>query len=95
MSPLNLVRVSVSMERTQGRPEIAIALTDGLVALDRPDLAGAAIHAFPGGELPGKPNGACSLAESVACTHRTFVPGMLSARRGSAAPFVTGAIALL
>ena len=43
MSPLNLVRVSVSMERTQGRPEIAIALTDGLVALDRPDLAGAAI----------------------------------------------------
>jgi len=95
MNPLSLLRVSVSMERTQGRPQIAIALIDGLVAVDRPDPASTTIHALPGRELSGKPKGACSLAESVTCTHGRFVAGMLTARRGSAAPFVTGATALL
>jgi subtilisin family serine protease len=95
VNPLDLVRVSVLMEHTQGRPEIAIALIDGPVALDHPDLAGATVRALPSREFPGKPNGGCSLADSMACTHGTFVAGMLFARRGSAAPAICPACTLL
>jgi len=90
MSPLDLVRLSALMERTQGRREITVALVDGPVALNHPDLAGASIR-----ELPGKPKGACSLADSVACAHGTFVAGILSARRGSAAPAICPGCTLL
>ena len=51
-----------------GRPEIVIALADGPVALNHRDLAGLPIR-----ELPREPKGACRLADSVACTHGTFV----------------------
>ncbi len=90
MSPLDLVRLSAMMERSQGSPEIAVGLVDGPVALDHPDLAGASIR-----ELPGKPKGACNLADSVACTHGTFVAGILSAKRGSAAPAICPGCTLL
>jgi hypothetical protein len=36
MSPVDFVRLSALMERCQGRPEIAIALVDGPVALNHP-----------------------------------------------------------
>jgi hypothetical protein len=62
------------MKRGQGRPEIVVALIDGPVVLDHPDLAGATIR-----EIPGKLKGTCRLAASVACTHGTFVAGVLSA----------------
>jgi len=71
------------MERSQGRPEIVIASVDGPVALNHPDLAGASIR-----ELPGSRSGTCRIADSVACTHGTFVAGVLSARRGSVAPAI-------
>ncbi len=90
MSPIELVRLSALMERSQGRPEIAVALVDGPVALSHPDLARAFIR-----ELPGKTKGACSLADSVACTHGTFVAGMLFARRGSVAPAICPSCTLL
>ena len=90
MSPIELVRLSALMERSQGRPEIAVALVDGPVALDHPDLAGTAMR-----ELPGKTKGACSLADSLACTHGTFVAGILFARRGSAAPAICPGCTLL
>ena len=83
MSPLDLVRLPRLMERSQGRPEVAVALIDGPVALEHPDLASATIR-----EIPGKLQGTCALAHSVACTHATFVAGILSARRGSAAPAI-------
>ena len=66
------------MKRGQGDPEITVALIDGPVVLDHPDLAGSTIR-----EIPGKLKGTCTLADSVACTHGTFVAGILSARRGS------------
>jgi len=78
------------MERSQGRPEIAVALVDGPVAQDHPDLADASIR-----ELPGKTKGTCSLADSVACTHGTFVAGILFARRGSVAPAICPGCTLL
>jgi subtilisin family serine protease len=46
-------------------------------------------------ELPGKTKGACSLADSLACTHGTFVAGILFARRGSAAPAICPGCTLL
>src|SRR5262249_49439596 len=84
-NPLDVVRLSALMERSQGRPELIVALIDGPVALDHPDLARATVLKLPS-NLPGKPGGACSLASSVACMHGTFVAGILCARRGSAAP---------
>jgi subtilisin family serine protease len=90
MSPLDLVRLPELMKRGQGRPEIVVALIDGPVVLDHPDLAGSTIR-----EIPGKLKGTCSLAGSVACTHATFVAGMLSARRGSVAPAICPGCTLL
>jgi len=90
MSPLDLVQLTELMERSQGAPEIEVALIDGPVALNHPDLANAPIR-----ELPGQPKAACQLADSLACTHGTFVAGMLSARRGSAAPAICSGCTLL
>jgi hypothetical protein len=64
-------------ERTAGRPEIAVALLDGPVALDHPDLAEARLH--PLGAAPaGCPTG------GPACAHGTFVAGVLCARLAGA-----------
>ena len=90
MSPLDLVRLLDLMQRSQGRPEIAVALIDGPVALNNPDLAGATIR-----ETPGKLKGACTRADALACAHATFVAGILSARRGSVAPAICPGCTLL
>jgi len=78
------------MKRGQGHPAIAVALIDGPVVLDHPDLAGSTIH-----EIPGKLKGTCTRADSIACTHGTFVAGMLAARRGSFAPAICPGCTLL
>src|SRR5580658_2526082 len=90
MNALDLVRLPELMKRGQGRPEIAIALIDGPVARDLADLAAARIR-----EIPGKLKGICSRADTVACTHGTFVAGILAARRGSAAPAICPGCTLL
>jgi subtilisin family serine protease len=83
MDPLELVRLRPLMARGQGRREIAVALIDGPVALDHPDLSQSTMK-----EIPGAVRGSCSRLESVACMHGTFVAGMLVARRGSQAPAI-------
>jgi len=90
MRALDLVRLSPLMQHTQGRREIAIALIDGPVVFNHPDLAGAPIREF-GRALPA----VCTQADSVACSHGTFVAGMLSGRRGSAAPAICPGCTLL
>lgn len=90
MSPLELVRLPGLMERSHGRPEIRVALIDGPVAMDHPDLVNSSIR-----QLPGKLSGTCSLAHSVACKHGTFVAGVLAARRGSKAPAICPGCTLL
>jgi len=90
MNPSELVRLPDLMKRGQGRPEVTIALIDGPVASNLPDLASATIR-----EIPGKLKGTCARADTVACTHGTFVAGMLAARRGSAAPAICPACTLL
>jgi subtilisin family serine protease len=78
------------MERTSGRPEIAVALVDGPIVIGHPDLAGASIR-----EIPGRLSGTCELAGSAACRHGTFVAGTLVAGRGSPAPAICPGCTLL
>ena len=90
MSALDLVGLSQLMQRSSGRPEITIALVDGPVAVAHPDLVGAPIRELTG-ELPS----VCTRLDSAACAHATFVAGMLSGRRGSAAPAICPGCTLL
>jgi subtilisin family serine protease len=90
MGPLDLVKLTRLMESTGGRAEIKVALIDGPVAMEHPDLAAENIR-----EVPGKLAGACSRASSVACMHGTFVAGMLCAKRGSDAPAICPGCTLL
>jgi subtilisin family serine protease len=90
MGPLEVVRLSQLMERSHGRPEITVALIDGPVALDRPELATANIRAL-GGAL----HGGCTRADTYACMHGTFVAAMLAGRRGSVAPAICPGCTLL
>ena len=70
--------------------ETTIALIDGPVATDHPDLANTVIR-----EIPGRLDGTCARADSLACMHGTFVAGILSAGRGSEAPAISPGCTLL
>jgi subtilisin family serine protease len=83
MDPLDLVKLPALMERTSGSPKLKVGLIDGPVLTQHPDLAGEHLH-----EIPGANGGACIQADSAACLHGTFVAGILSAKRGSAAPAI-------
>jgi subtilisin family serine protease len=83
MGPLELVQLTSLMQRTSGRAEIKVALIDGPVAMNHPDLAGQNIK-----EIARSPAGACLRDDSAACIHGTFVAGVLFARRGSIAPAI-------
>jgi PatG C-terminal/Subtilase family len=83
MDTLDLVKLSPLMELTRGKARVVIGLIDGPVALDHPDLSGQNIRA-----INDKTGGRCSQANSMACMHGTFVAGILSAKRGSAAPAI-------
>ena len=90
MNPLDLVKLSQLMELTSGRPEVVIGLIDGPVAVDHPDLANSNVR-----EIPGRMGGVCTMANSVACTHGTFVAGILSGKRTSSAPAICPGCTLL
>jgi subtilisin family serine protease len=81
MKALDVVNLTKLMQITTGAPDLLVGLIDGPVALDHPDLAGARLR-------PLFTPAACSLKQSDACAHGTFVAGILSARRGSAAPAI-------
>ena len=89
-SPLDLVSLTPLMELSSGRVETTIALIDGPVATDHPDLANTLIR-----EIPGRLDGTCARADSLACMHGTFVAGILSAGRGSEAPAIAPSCTLL
>jgi subtilisin family serine protease len=90
MNPFDLVKLTQLMERSSGAPEVLIGLIDGPVAVDHPDLAYAHIR-----EIPGKRRGICAITNSAACTHGTFVAGVLSAGRNSSAPAICPGCTLL
>jgi subtilisin family serine protease len=87
---LDLIRLTPLLQRTSGRPEIKIGLIDGPVMLNHPGLATENIR-----EVPGEFAGACALSSSAACRHGTFVAGILTAKRGSAAPAICPGCSLL
>ncbi len=83
MDPLDLVKLTALMERTNGNPDVWIGLIDGPVATQHPDLASEYLR-----EIPGNNGATCTQANSAACTHGTFVAGILSAKRISPAPAI-------
>lgn len=83
MGPLELVKLTQLMQRTSGRAEVTVALIDGPVAIDNSDLVTLSIR-----EIGTRTASACSRVSSVACMHGTFVAGILTAKRGSAAPAI-------
>ncbi len=83
MTALDLVNLTALIQVTGGRPEVIAGLIDGPVAINHPDLASENIR-----EVSGTMRGVCARASSVACTHGTFVAGILSAKRGSQAPAI-------
>jgi subtilisin family serine protease len=87
---LDLVGLSALMELSRGSPDIGIGLIDGPVAGDHVDLAESPIHEIPTGKVAS-----CRTCASSACSHGTFIAGMLSARRGSDAPAICPACSLL
>ena len=80
--PLEIVHLPPLMARTEGSAQIVIALVDGPVRLDHPDLAQGGIK-----DVTGTPE-TCATPDSAACVHGTFSAGILCARRGSAAPAI-------
>jgi|SRR5882672_2250432 len=89
-APLNLVNLTPLMELSRGRPETMIALIDGPIATNHPDLSGSNIR-----EIPGQLRGTCDRTRSFACMHGTFVAGILVAKRGSSAPAICPGCTLL
>lgn len=90
MYPLDLVRLTPLMKQTRGSPWVKIGLIDGPVAVDHPDLAAKHIRL-----IPGKLDGACTLTNSLACHHGTFVAGVLCANPDSVAPSICPGCTLL
>lgn len=69
------------MDLTSGSPEVRVALIDGPVLLGHPELTRENIREVP------RPDGEVyAPAQQIAFRHGTFVAGILSAQRGSAAP---------
>jgi subtilisin family serine protease len=89
-SPLDAVSLSRLMERTAGRPEVVVGLIDGPVAANHADLAAESIRS-----LAPQGTGFSERATGAARAHGTYVAGILSARRGSAAPAICPGCTLL
>jgi subtilisin family serine protease len=83
MSALDLVKLAELMKLTSGRSEIAVAMVDGPVAVGHADLVQSRIQ-----EVQRGADVRCAQTSSAACVHGTFVAGILSAKRGSAAPAI-------
>src|SRR5215469_5534659 len=90
MEALEMVGLTPLMRLSSGRPEIAIALIDGPLAMN-----GAGLWSTNVERLGGGPPGVCTRPASAACVHGTFVAGMLAARRGSGAPAICPGCTLL
>lgn len=89
-NPLDLVNLTLLMQRFRGAPEVVVALIDGPVAMGHPDLTRENIR-----EVSGSGSGACTQAGSAACMHGTFVAGILWAKRESPAPAICPGCTLL
>lgn len=87
---LRLVRLSALMQSTAGAPSITVGLIDGPVALDHPDLMVENLRV-----LDQSGGGTCTKPDSTACTHGTYVAGILHAKRDSVVPGICPGCTLL
>jgi subtilisin family serine protease len=83
MSELDLVRLSLLMRMTSGRPEVVVGLIDGPVAINQPGIATGSPRV-----ILGKTGPTCIRVDSEACFHGTMVAAVLCAKRGSTAPAI-------
>ena len=90
MTPLDLVKLDTIMRLTRGSSAVAIGLIDGPVALQHPGLSHARVTVA--NERYG---GTCGSTGDPTCRHGTAVAGILVARRGSRAPAICPACALV
>jgi hypothetical protein len=89
-SPLDVVSLVRLMERTAGRPEVAIGLIDGPAAADHTQLAAESVRLLAAPRADSTEGGT-----GAARAHGTYVAGILSARRGPAAPAICPGCTLL
>jgi subtilisin family serine protease len=83
MHPLKQTRLEMLMSLCTGDPRIIIGLIDGPVDFSHPALQGSKIRTIKDSQLA-----ACKSASNVACSHGTFIAGILSSKRGLAAPAI-------
>jgi subtilisin family serine protease len=83
MDPLSQIRLHALMNISSGSPNISVGVIDGPVDFNHPAFHESKIKTVKDSQL-----GACKIASSVACTHGTFVAGILSAKRGLSAPAI-------
>jgi subtilisin family serine protease len=84
MDPLDLVNLTKLMQVAGGgRREVAIGLIDGPVVTNHSDLVAENIR-----DISDPHSGTCTQADSFACTHGTFVAGILCTKKGSPAPAI-------
>jgi subtilisin family serine protease len=88
-APVDLVRLRELMDATEGASQIVVALIDGPVAVDHPSLAAERIRPA------GNEGAGCPTPEGAACSHGTFVAGVLHAKRDSPAPGISPGCTLL
>jgi subtilisin family serine protease len=83
MDPLIQTRLHSLMKLSSGNPDITIGVIDGPVDFSHAAFNGSKIRTVKDSQI-----GACKNANDIACTHGTFIAGILCARRGLAAPAI-------
>ena len=83
MEPIKQIKLDSLMAISKGDSRIAIGLIDGPIELNHSAFQDSEIKTVREKQLAS-----CANASSIACTHGTFVAGILSARRGSDAPAI-------
>ena len=71
------------MALSSGRPELSIGLIDGPIDLTHPAFADSKIKTVNNFQYDR-----CMSADSISCTHGTFIAGILCAKRGLSAPAI-------
>lgn len=83
MDPLIQTRLQSLMKLSSGNPDVIIGVIDGPV-----DFSHAAFNASKIRTVKDSQIGVCKNANDIACTHGTFVAGILCAKRGLSAPAI-------
>jgi subtilisin family serine protease len=83
MDPLTQTALLSIMNASSGHPDVVIGIIDGPVDLNHPAFQTSKIKTIRESQL-----NTCKNASSIACSHGTFVAGILCARRGVSAPAI-------